>query len=198
MKKIVVIGSINVDLVTQVDRRPKSGETLMGTKFQIVNGGKGANQAIAASRLASDVSFIGCVGNDVNGEFALENLLKNNIKIAGVTKLNGVETGIANIVLSEGDNSIIVVPGANFCITKEHIHQYMKLLLQADMVILQLEILMDIIEYVVDICYKNDIKTILNPAPATDLSMELINKVSYLTPNEHEFELMFKTKDLEK
>lgn len=190
MNKIVVIGSINADLVFSSDIRPKAGETVLGSDFKVVPGGKGANQAVAASRLGSDVSMIGCIGDDDNGKFLLDNFRKNNVEISSIEFKENVPTGVANIVVAENDNSIIVVSGANNDMNKRIIDKNKDKILEADIVMLQLEIPLETVKYVVDYCYNNNIKTILNPAPAIKLDNEIIDKVTFLTPNEHECKLI--------
>lgn len=191
MCDIVVVGSINADLVFTSKVRPKAGETVLGDDFKTIPGGKGANQAVAASRLGSNVTMLGCVGNDENGNFLISNLTNNNVNTKFIERVNNVPSGVANIILAEGDNSIIVIPGANYSITQEIIDKHKNILLSAKVVILQLEIPISVVEYVVNICYENNIKTILNPAPAAKLNQSLIDKVTFLTPNEHECSIIF-------
>lgn len=186
MNKIVVIGSINVDLVFISDVRPNAGETVLGKDFRIVAGGKGANQAVSASKLGADVTMIGCVGNDFNGEFSLDNFKNFNVNTSCISKIQDAPTGVANIVVADKDNSIIVVSGANYKLDREIIDRYKKEILESDIVMLQLEVPMDTVEYAINYCHENNIKTILNPAPAVELKKDIIDKVTYLTPNEHE------------
>lgn len=184
--KITVVGSINMDLVIQTKKLPQKGETLLGKSFQQFPGGKGANQAVAAARLGAEVSFIGCVGNDEFGNSLLERLQKENINVDGIVKKTDTVTGIAQITVSENDNSIIVVPGANYEISLHLIDQNIDKLVNADIIITQLEIPMEIVSRVIDIAYENNTPVILNPAPAQELSSEMVKKVSYITPNETE------------
>jgi len=186
MNKIVVVGSINVDLVFTSDIRPKAGETVLGNDFKIIAGGKGANQAVAASKLGADVTMIGCVGDDANGQFSLDNFRSVNVNTSCISKINNVSTGVANIIVAENDNSIIVVAGANYKVDKSLIDNYKKEILNADIVLLQLEIPRDVVEYTLNLCYENNIKTVFNPAPAVTLSKNMIEKATYITPNEHE------------
>jgi len=186
MNKIVVVGSINVDLVFTSDIRPKAGETVLGNDFKIIAGGKGANQAVAASKLGADVTMIGCVGDDANGQFSLDNFSSVNVNTSCINKINNIPTGVANIIVAENDNSIIVIAGANYKVDKSLIDNYKTEILNADIVLLQLEIPMDVVEYTLNLCYENNIKTVLNPAPAVLLSKNMIEKATYITPNEHE------------
>lgn len=191
MFDILVIGSINADLVFVSDIRPQAGETVTGKDFKIVPGGKGANQAIAAARLGKKVGFIGCVGNDDNGKMLIENFKENNVETKYIDIVENMPSGVANIIVSEDDNSIIVIPGANYSITREMIDRNIDILKKSKMVILQHEIPIDIVEYIVDLCFENEIKVILNPAPAIKLKESTIDKVDYLTPNEHECKIVF-------
>lgn len=191
MFDILVIGSINADLVFTSNIRPKAGQTVLGQDFKVIPGGKGANQAIAAARLGSKVGFIGCLGNDDNGKMLIDNFKENNVETKYISIIDNVPSGVANIVIAENDNSIIVVPGANYSITKEIIDKNIDVIKSSKIIVLQHEIPIDIVKYIIDICYENHITTILNPAPAIKLDENLIHKVSYLTPNEHEASLVF-------
>jgi ribokinase len=194
MYDIVVVGSINADLVFEADRRPNSGETLIGKDFKTVPGGKGANQAIAASRLGAKVAMMGCLGEDQNGIFLEENLKVNKVETKFIKKVKGIPSGVAGITLAEGDNSIIVVPGANYEVDKTYIDKNIEVIKSAKIVLLQLEIPIEVVEYVIDICSKNKVKTILNPAPIQKLKEDTLEKLDYLTPNEHEFEILYGSK----
>jgi ribokinase len=194
MYDIVVVGSINADLVFEADRRPNSGETLIGKDFKTVPGGKGANQAIAASRLGAKVAMMGCLGEDQNGIFLEENLKVNKVETKFIKKVKGIPSGVAGITLAEGDNSIIVVPGANYEVDKTYIDKNIEVIKSAKIVLLQLEITIEVVEYVIDICSKNKVKTILNPAPIQKLKEDTLEKLDYLTPNEHEFEILYGSK----
>ncbi len=198
MYDIVVIGSINADLVFKADKRPNPGETLLGNDFKTVPGGKGANQAIAAARLGSKVAMLGCLGKDQNGVFLEENLKINNVDTKYIKKVNDVPSGVAGIVLAEGDNSIIVVPGANYQVDKEYIDKNIDVILESKIVLLQLEIPIDVVEYVIDLCSKNNVKTILNPAPIQKLKRSILDKLDFVTPNEHEFEILYGSNNEEK
>lgn len=191
MGKVVVIGSINVDLVFTSDIRPRAGETVLGSTFSIIPGGKGANQAVAAAKLGAETYMVGCIGNDSNGEFSLNNLQKLNVNTEGIEVVNNVPTGVANIVVSENDNSIIVIPGANFKVSKELVNKHQELIESADIVLLQLEIPLDVVEYTLELCKKYNVKALLNPAPGQVLDNSLIENATYITPNEHELKIIF-------
>jgi len=187
-KKLVVIGSINNDLVIEVPKKPVIGETVFGRGFIQVPGGKGSNQAVAASRLGADVSFIGAVGDDGFGAALIESLSKNGVDIGGIKKVRGKPTATAMIILCEGDNYIAVDQGANVAVDKKQIDDAEKLIAGADMVILQLEIPVDTVLYAIKCCKKHGIPILLNPAPAPvkPLNEEFLEMVDLLTPNESE------------
>lgn len=190
--KIVVVGSLNLDFVVQASRFPKKGETLMGDNSTISFGGKGANQAVCAAKLGAEVSMIGCLGNDGNGKLMLENLEKFQIDTKNINIVEHTSSGIAQITIADNDNTIIIVSGANAHVCEKDIDEAKNTILSADIVMLQLEIPLSTVQYVIDLCYEHNIKTILNPAPACDLDMNMIEKVTYLTPNEIEVEQIFK------
>lgn len=185
-KQVTVIGSINLDMVTTSDRMPHQGETMMGTGFNTVPGGKGANQAVAAARLGADVSMIGCVGDDPFGKVLLENLHREGVLTDGVEPVTGVSSGVATILVSDGDNRIIVTPGANDYVTPMYVEQYLDVIDHSDMVVLQLEIPLQTIEYVTGYCYRHNIPVILNPAPIQEVPDEVLKQITYVTPNETE------------
>lgn len=187
---ITVIGSINMDIAIQTDIFPKQGETVLGNLFTTIPGGKGANQAVAAARLGSQVQMVGAVGKDSFGDELKSNLENENILADSVVRTSN-STGIANILLHDQDNRIIVVPGANFDVTKDLIDENMELIKKSGLIMLQLEIPVETIEYVLEICQQFEIPVLLNPAPAGNFKREWIEKVTFLTPNETECEVMF-------
>ena len=187
---ITVIGSINMDIVVKTDIFPKQGETVLGNLFTTIPGGKGANQAVAAARLGSPVQMIGAVGEDSFGKELYSNLKNENIDVEAIAKTTN-STGIANILLHDSDNRIIVVPGANFDVTKEVVDANLERIKKSSIVMMQLEIPVETIEYVLDLCQQLNIPVLLNPAPAGNFKKEWIEKVTYLTPNETECEYLF-------
>lgn len=197
MSRIAVIGSCNVDLTVEADRRPGAGETVMGRRLIISPGGKGANQAVAAARVGADVWMIGCVGDDANGQMMMDTLKKEGIHTDYVKVIPGVTTGTAHITLAEGDNSIIVVKGANDCVDEACIDEAWDVIKSCDMVLLQHEIPLETNAYVIRRAAEEGVSVMLNPAPFAEVPQELIEKTAYVTPNEHEAALMFpgKTKD---
>ncbi|MGG0410985.1 ribokinase [Peribacillus simplex] len=195
MIRIAVVGSSSMDLVVTSAKRPISGETVLGESFITVPGGKGANQAVAAARLGAEVSMVGCVGDDVYGEIILENLKKNHVNTKYVEPVTGSASGTAHITLSEGDNSIIVVKGANDFITPEYVQKAKKVIEESDIVMVQQEIPEETVEYLAELCNTLQKRLLLNPAPARKLSEAVIQQASFLTPNEHEFEILFNGRD---
>ncbi len=189
--KLAVVGSINMDMTVTAERIPHKGETLRGDSISYIPGGKGANQAVAMAKLGAQVEMFGCVGEDGNGQKLLENLKKAGVRTEHVKVLREVPTGIAMITVAENDNTIIVVPGANGKVDRAYIDEIKPVLETYDMVVLQHEIPLDTVHYVVDFCAEKKIQVVLNPAPAAEVPMEVIEKVTYVTPNEHEAVLIF-------
>ncbi len=194
-RKITVIGSINMDLVTSTNRIPQVGETVLGNSFHTIPGGKGANQAVAGARLGADVTMIGAVGNDSFGETLVDHLTIQGINTENIMKVKDTSTGIATIILSDGDNSIIVVSGANNHMTPAVIEKHEEVILNSNILLLQLEIPLESVIRAVELAKKHGILTILNPAPIQKLPKELLEMVDYLTPNEHEQTLLFASID---
>ncbi len=188
--KIVVIGSLNMDLVVKAARAPKRGETVMGEEIHFIPGGKGANQAVGLARLGAETTMIGAVGSDAFGEELKRALQKDGVNISNVKVLTSEATGVASILLAEGDNSIVVVPGANAQCLPEDLDRCEETLAEADLVLLQLEIPLMTVEYAVKLARKHGKTVMLNPAPAQSLSQELLSKVDYLTPNRSELALL--------
>jgi ribokinase len=190
---ITVVGSINMDLVVQTDDFPKQGETVLGQLYTTVPGGKGANQAVAAARLGGQVQMVASVGTDSFGEELIGNLLANSIDVSGVMKSQGMASGIANILLSGGDNRIIVVPGANFELTPSYIDEMQESIRKSKLVVLQLEIPISTILHTLELCSSLNIPVLLNPAPAGGYDKAFMRLITYLTPNETECEQIFGT-----
>lgn len=197
MKKIMVIGSISTDFNVQTDRRPKVGETVKGQSFSTSFGGKGANQAVAAARLGANVHMVGTVGSDEFGHLLIGNLVANGISTTLVEQVNNVESGSAHIILADNDNSIIYIPGANNEFKEERLDKLKDEMKTAEYVIIQNEIPMPIISGLIEICDELAVKIIYNPAPAEEMDLDLIDKVTYFTPNENEFSLLFPELTLE-
>lgn len=188
---ITIIGSINMDLVVQTNNFPKLGETTFGDLFTTAPGGKGANQAVAAARLGSNVNLVANVGNDAFGDELIENLRMNEVNTKYISKSPETATGIANILLSEGDNRIIVVSGANHKLLPTRIDEIIDVVKASKMIVLQLEIPIVTIDYILDVCANLNIPVLLNPAPAAGFQKRFMDKITYLTPNETECEEIF-------
>ena len=187
MKKVVVIGSINIDLVSRMSTFPKIGETVIGKEFSMVPGGKGANQALAMAKLGLSVIMVGKIGNDAFGEKALELLVKNKVNVANVEIESSTFTGIASIhVNEEGSNSIVVIPGANSKVTPDFVRKHEEQIRNSDAIILQLEIPLESVLEACEIAYAGGIPVILNPAPACPLPDSIYNKIKIIIINESE------------
>lgn len=191
MKKIAVIGSINMDLTCQTERHPGKGETISGRDLQYIPGGKGANQAVAAARLGGDVTMFGCVGDDAFADRLVDNLERNGVDTTYIRKVSGVSSGIAMITVAQSDNSIVVIPGANGCVSTEYLETVKDAVLKADIIILQNEIPQETVLATIDMAYAAGKTVIYNPAPVVPLAEGVMDKISYLTPNEHEAALLF-------
>ena len=185
-KPIVVVGSINTDLVAVTRRIPAIGETVIGTDFQIHPGGKGANQAVAVARLGYPVRLIGRLGSDPFGAQLRTHLDGAGVDIAGVATSEGT-SGVAVIVVSgEGENSIVVTPGANSKVTPQDIAANIEIIRQAGIVLTQLEIPLETVEYLALICAREGVALILDPAPARDLAPGIFRHIEWFTPNQTE------------
>lgn len=191
-KKILVIGSLNRDMVVEVENFPRIGETIIGKNVHYTNGGKGANQAVACSRLGGEVTMLGCVGNDMNGEYLLSALHSYGVDISNVYVTDQTVTGLAVInVSSSGDNSIIVVQGANQYCDVTYLKEHDVLFKRTDCILLQMEIPLDSIEYCIQRANQLHKLVILNPAPMIKkLDTALLSKVDYIIPNETEYEAL--------
>lgn len=189
--KLAVVGSINVDMTVTAERIPLKGETLRGDSISYIPGGKGANQAVAMAKLGAEVEMFGCVGDDDNGQKMLNNLNQVGVKTEHVKVVKDVPTGIAMITVGDNDNTIVVVPGANAEVDRTYVDEVKEALAAYDMVVLQHEIPLDTVHYIVEFCAGRNIPVVLNPAPAAAVPMDVIEKVTYLTPNEHEAVLIF-------
>ena len=194
MKKALVIGSLNMDMTVKVEELPKLGETIFGNDFYESCGGKGANQAVAVSKLGMRTEMIGMVGKDSQGEKLIQNLNKYGIISDNVIKSDEL-TGRAIITVDKkGDNNIIVIPGSNFKITKEHIQDKQDVIASSDVVILQNEIPSETVEFSLLKAKELGKITIFNPAPARKLSGEVFKNTDYLILNETEMEEIFEIK----
>lgn len=194
---VAVVGSINMDMIISAERIPKKGETVSGDNIIYLDGGKGANQAVAISRLGQEVMMFGKVGDDENGKILIEHLNKNKVNTKNIKVEKGTSSGIAIITIGDSDNTIVVVKGANDKVDKAYIDSVKDDLIKCEMVIMQHEIPLETNEYVIKICKEHNIKTLLNPAPAKKISPYVIDSVDFITPNEHEMKLIFDDKNID-
>jgi len=180
-----------MDLVIEADRYPEEGETIIGGQFEQIPGGKGANQALAAAKLGDEVEFIGACGDDSFASKLKSSLRSGGAKIDNIFEIKGVSTGVAVITVDPaGNNRIIVSPGANYELNLEKIEKIKNKIIEAKIILLQLEIPISAIEKIVEIAAANNTKIILDPAPAQKLSDYILSKIDYLLPNEGELDLL--------
>ncbi len=191
---IVVIGSSNTDMVIRVPRLPEPGETVLGGRFSVSAGGKGANQAVAAARAGGRVAFISKVGQDDLGKRAIEGFQREGIDISRMCRDMEAPTGVAMIYVDpEGENCIAVAAGANEQLTPQDILSADELIADASVLLVQLEIPLKTVEKAVRMAVESRTKVILNPAPAQHLSSEILRSVAVLTPNETEASILLGT-----
>lgn len=201
---LLVVGSLNMDLVVEVNEMPKPGETILGKRYELCPGGKGANQAYAASKLGtrlvnnigecfkSNTKMIGVLGKDEYGEMLLQNLKSVGVDTRGVKILDYTTSGLAIIPVDKnGENSIIVIPGANYELSVDYINQNIDLIDECDIIIAQLEIPLHVVEYLADITKRKDKIFVLDPAPAVkNLPEKVIKNVDIMKPNETELQIL--------
>lgn len=192
---ITVIGSINMDLITVTDNFPQQGETVIGSEFQTKPGGKGANQAVSAARLGAEVHMIGKVGMDAFGAEMKAMFEQEGIAADGVEKNPDISTGIASITISDNDNRIIVVPGANHTLDSAYISRFKETIRTSDIVLIQFELPFETIMEAINLCVALGTPIIVNPAPAAQLPDEYWLKAAYVTPNETEAKQLFSDVD---
>lgn len=191
MKKITVIGSLNTDMVVNVQRMPQPGETILGGRFLMNDGGKGANQAVAAARLGGNVALVTKIGDDIFGRQAIENYTREGIDTAYISQDRNLPSGVALILVDDkGENSIAVASGANMALTPADIENAAQTISDSEIVLMQLEIPMETVEFAASLAHSQGKKVILNPAPATALSPGLLSHLYMLIPNQTEAELL--------
>lgn len=192
MKKITVVGSLNMDIVIETPHMPTGGETVSGRNVTLVPGGKGANQAYAVGKLGGNVTMIGAVGQDTAGDALLENLKKVKVNVSGIRRMEQGVTGQAYITVDDqGENSIILIAGTNGLVTKELIDNNIDILRESDIVIMQLEIPLDVVEYTKELAIKEGKTIIVDPAPAvTDIPNHFWKGIDYIKPNETELAIL--------
>ncbi len=191
LNKIVVIGSCNTDMVITTDQLPKPGETVLGRNFKMFSGGKGANQAVAAARLGGNVSFVAKIGDDLFGRQSIEKYKEEGIDVRHIFLDTQLPTGVALITVDQnGENSIAVASGANAALESTHIENAKEIIENAAILLMQLEIPIETVEYAAKLAYKKGVKVILNPAPAFLLSDELLGCLYAIIPNKTEAEIL--------
>lgn len=186
-----------MDLVVTSDKRPNAGETVLGESFKTVPGGKGANQSVASARLGADVYMVGRVGDDAYGQDIVSNLQEQGVRTSYMKPVTEMESGTAHIILAEGDNSIVVVKGANNEVTPDYVKDALSTIEDIGMVLIQQEIPEETVEAVCALCSEKEIPLILNPAPARKVPLQVLEQAAYITPNEHEAVLMFDGRPIE-
>jgi ribokinase len=186
MKPIVVVGSINMDLVSRIERIPSPGETLIGSLFEIHSGGKGANQAVAIARLGYPSILLGALGDDIFGQKLLATLSDYGVDTSHINVVAGA-SGVASIVVdAAGENTIIVTPGANAHVTPDYLSSKLGIFRSAGMVLAQLEIPVATVDWLAGVCADFGVPFMLDPAPACPLSSSTLKKIAWFTPNETE------------
>lgn len=190
MTRIVVVGSINMDLVTQAPRFVGPGETILGERFLTIPGGKGANQAVAAARLGADVALVGALGVDTFGRQLRQGLVSEGIDLSHTADLDDCSSGTASITIAGGENQIIVVPGANARVSPTQVEQARGLIQRADVLLVQMEIPLETVEATLRLGEQLGVPVILNPAPAQPLPSDWLKMARYVTPNQHELAVL--------
>lgn len=187
MSRIVVIGSINTDMVVRASHIPLPGQTVMGHSFMTTGGGKGANQAVAAARLGADVSLIARIGSDTFGGMSIENFRKEKISTENIYTDSDAPSGVAFIVVDDsGENIIVVAPGANAALNEKDIQDAEPVIKTADIILFQLEIPMRTVAEGIRLAKKHNRLVMLNPAPAAPIPEEILHSVGIITPNQTE------------
>ena len=190
MKKVIIVGSLNTDLVINAPYAPAGGETLMGSGFMINAGGKGANQACATSKLGGQAIMCGCVGNDSFGDEMIDGLRAVGVDTTYIRKVENVPTGVAVIVVTNGENRIIIDSGANAHLTYSDIDRVLEDASCGDIYLTQLENPIDVIGYGLKMAKEKGLVTVLNPAPANVEILKYAQYVDIITPNETESEIL--------
>lgn len=186
--RVGIVGSNMIDLVTYIDRMPGPGETVEAPDFELGFGGKGANQAVAAARLGSDVMMVTCVGDDMFGHQQIRNFADNGIDTTHVHMVEGMSSGVAPIfVEASGENAILIVKGANARLSPAHVDAAEAALAECDLILMQLEVPLQVVYHTIALAARHGIATVLNPAPATrDLDVARLSGLSFFCPNESE------------
>ena len=189
--RITIVGSLNMDLVIRSPRIPQPGETIIGSEFQTIPGGKGANQAVAAARLGGQVTMVGRVGEDTFADVLLDNLASAEIDASFVQRDGQAASGVALIVVDDhGENIIVVASGANMRMTEKDAEAAEAAIANSDVLLLQLEVPLPVVKRAAQIAQSHNITVVLNPAPARELPPDLLASVDVLVPNESETALL--------
>lgn len=189
--KIVVVGSSSIDLVLTTEHHPRINETVLATQTENFFGGKGANQAVGASRLGAKVHFVGCVGKDTNGKHVLENLVNEGVNVNFVEENSDYPTGTAYVTSAHGKISIIVAPAANNFITTADIDKAEAEIAEADIVLTQLEIPVEVVEYLFEICEKHNTKIGLYASPAKFIGEDIAEKADFIVIKSNDLSVVF-------
>lgn len=197
MKRIFVLGSLNMDLVISTPYIPSAGETMYGSGFMINPGGKGANQAVACAKMGGKVLMCGCVGKDLFGNSLLKGLSGFGVATEHIQQVDKSPTGVAMITVCEQDNRIILDPGANYSVTKERIDSFLACAQKQDLLLVQLEIPIEMVGYALKRAKEIGMETLLNPAPANEKIQMFYQYVDIIIPNETELEMLTGTQILE-
>jgi ribokinase len=185
--KIAVVGSANMDFFAFTDQIPEIGETVIGEEYIMEMGGKGANQAVGASRLCAKSSMVGRVGNDLFGQKMLDTLTNHGVSCQHMKVDPQVGSGVALVIVHKKvDNIVVVVPGANMQVHPSDVTEASEAIIEADVLLLQLEVPLEVVERAIDIALDHETLCILNPAPARPLPDSILRKVQLLTPNQSE------------
>lgn len=191
MKKIIVIGSSNIDMVVKTSHLPAPGETILGGEFLMNQGGKGANQAVAVKRLGGNLVFLTKLGDDVLGHQSLEYFKKEKINTQHITLDKNSASGVALISVDDhAENSIVVASGANMQLNEQDVDHVVEEMCEGDILLMQLEIPLQTVMYAAKKAFEKGVKVILNPAPACNLPKELFKYLYMITPNRIESEML--------
>ncbi|WP_449389399.1 ribokinase [Chryseobacterium lineare] len=196
--KIIVVGSSSVDLILETEKVPCSNETVIASTSESFFGGKGANQAVGAARLGAKVHFIGCVGMDPLGQQIMRNMISENVNIDFVFETDHDASGTAYVTTSEGSSAIVVVPAANNYLSNEHIESADKYFRTTDLILLQLEVSMDVVEFTVDKAKKYGKKVGLYASPAQKLKDEIVENLDFIVVKSNELHILFGEEQREK
>lgn len=189
--KIIVVGSCSIDLVLNTEKFPQPTETVIAQKSESFFGGKGANQAVGTARLGASVYFVGSVGMDPYGQQIMRNLVDEGVNVGFITESEEAPTGTAYCTVSNGMSSIVVVPAANYCLKKKHIDGVARYFDSADLVLLQLEIPMEVVEYTARMAKKHGTKVGIYAAPGKRLSPEIIEMADFIVAKSNELGVIF-------